>query len=330
MNDNSIAVVITVYNKENYVARAIESVLHQTQPVDEIIIVNDASTDGSLERIQAFHDPKIRLLKRLQAGPGPSPARNVAIRAARAKWIAFLDADDEWHSNFIHEIRKLIDSAPARVGCVFTGWQDVWPDGVVNQDPFSRSAGEESFNHLAFDDFLARWLDLRCCPIWTSAVVIRRDILNSAGLFPERCYRGGDKDTWLRVLAAADARGSAKVCSSYHRITENQITRTGTTNVRHCICATLEDLISKASGQRHRLLMRLFNFEVFDYAVFASQSERISPEIYRGFHIQLNPGRYCTLLALTFLPAPMPRMMRSYAIWMRGMLKRRLSKRADG
>ena len=64
MTISTVATVIPLYNKEPYIARAIASVLAQTRPVDEIIIVDDASTDGSLERIKAFQDSRIRVIRR--------------------------------------------------------------------------------------------------------------------------------------------------------------------------------------------------------------------------------------------------------------------------
>ena len=64
MTTSTIATVIPLYNKEPYIARAIASVLAQTRPVDEIIVVDDASTDSSLERIKAFQDLRIRVLRR--------------------------------------------------------------------------------------------------------------------------------------------------------------------------------------------------------------------------------------------------------------------------
>lgn len=310
VRSSSIAAVIPVYNKEAHVARAIDSVLRQSRPVDEIVIVDDGSTDGSPQRIEAFRDPRIRLLRRAGPGPGPNPARNLAIRCASARWIAFLDADDEWHADFIEQIGSSIDQAPETVGCVFTGWQDVWPDGSITQDPYSASYSAPTFTHLDLERFVSAWLDLHLCPIWTSAIAIRRDILLSAGLFPERCYRGGDKDTWLRVMALTEARGSPKVCSSYYRLTENQVHRTGSSNVRHCLCPTLEEMISQSSGRRRRLLMQLFNLEVFSYAVQVGQKERISSEVYHGFHIGLDPARYGTLLALRYLPVPFQQTIR--------------------
>jgi glycosyltransferase involved in cell wall biosynthesis len=307
---NTVAAVIPVYNKEPYVARAIASVLAQTRPVDEIIIVDDASTDGSLAQIKAFQDPRIRLLRRAASGPGPSPARNLAIHSARSEWIAFLDADDEWHQAFVEELGKAKDQASETVGCLFTGWQNIWPNGSITRDEYSRKYEITRFRRLNFDTFISNWLNLDSCPIWTSAVAVRRDILLAAGLFPERCLQGEDKDTWVRVMARTDALGSSKICSSYYRATINQYSRTGSFNLRHCLCATLQEMIPNASGNRRRLLMRLFNHQVFEYARHAGSRERISPEIYRGFYVSVDLQRYLALLLLSYLPVPVLQLLR--------------------
>src|SRR5262249_2548624 len=134
MTTNTIAAVIPLYNKEPYVARAIASVLAQTRRVDEIIVVDAASTDGGLERIRAFQDPRIRVLRRMDPRQRGLPAtRNLGIQSATTRWIALLDADDRWHDDFIEECEKLILQASDRVGFLFTGWERVWSDGVVTR-----------------------------------------------------------------------------------------------------------------------------------------------------------------------------------------------------
>src|SRR5437879_11708497 len=112
MTTSTIATVIPLYNKEPYIARAITSVLAQTRPVDEIIVVDDASTDGSLERIKAFQDSRIRVLRRTDPRQRGLPAtRNLGIRSATSRWIALLDADDRWHEDFIESSNKLLAQA---------------------------------------------------------------------------------------------------------------------------------------------------------------------------------------------------------------------------
>ncbi len=314
MTSNTVTAVIPVYNKRGYVGRAIRSVLDQTHPVAEIIIVDDGSTDGSRDEIEQFRDSRIRVLKGAASPGGPSRARNQAIRLAASKWVALLDADDMWHSHFIAEFEAMLSQAPEQTGCVVTGWHNMWADGSITKDRYSAEFHQRLSNQLDFDTFIADWLALRSCPICSSAVVIKRDVLLRAGMFPERCHQGEDKDTWLRVMALTNGMRSCRPSSSYDRSTGNQITRTCARNVRHCLCPTLERMISEASGRRRWLLMRLFNMEVFEYAVHVGQTERISPAIYRGFHIWLDPGRYCVLLALTYVPVGIQRLVRSFVV----------------
>ena len=151
-----------------------------------------------------------------------------------------------------------------RTGFLFTGWESVSPNGVVTRDAYSVRCEGLGFRRLDLDSFVSAWLDLDACPVFPSGVVIRRDLLLDAGLFQERCRRGEDKDMWLRVLAITDALSSPRVCSSYYRDIPGAMNETISTNVRHCLCATLEEMISQASGARRHLLMRLFNHQVID------------------------------------------------------------------
>src|SRR4030088_365033 len=248
MTISTVATVIPLYNKEPYIARAIASVLAQTRPVDEIIIVDDASTDGSLERIKAFQDSRIRVIRRTDPMQRGLPAtRNLGIRSATSRWIALLDADDRWHEDFIEESNKLMAQASDRIGFIFTGWESVWSDGAVTRDAYSARRDGQGLRRADLYDFVSAWLDLDACPVFPSGVVIRRDTLHEAGLFQERCRRGEDKEMWLRVLAITDALSSPRVCSSYYRDIPGAMNNTISTNMRHCLCTTLDEMIARAS-----------------------------------------------------------------------------------
>lgn len=328
MTTSTIAAVIPLYNKEPYIARAIASVLAQTRPVDEIIVVDDASTDGSLERIEAFQDSRIRVLRRTDPGQrGLSATRNLGIRSATSRWIALLDADDRWHEDFIEESEKLIALAADRIGFLFTGWQSVWSDGVVTRDAYSARHDGQGFRRLDIDSFVSAWLDLGTCPVFPSGVVIRRETLLEAGLFQERCRRGEDKEMWVRALAITDALSSPRVCSSYYRDIPGAMNDTITTNVRHCLCATLEEMIAQASGARRHLLMRLFNHQVIEYARWVRGRERLSPEVYGGFFVPINPLGYLLLLALSYLPVRVLKTAHQGMLWARDGIGRPRSSR---
>jgi glycosyltransferase involved in cell wall biosynthesis len=324
MAPDTIAVVIPLYNKEPYIARAITSVLAQTRPVDEIIVVDDASTDGSLEQLKAFQDPRIRVLYRTDPRARGLPAtRNLGIQSATSRWIALLDADDRWHDDFIEECEKLIRHASDRVGFLFTGWRGIWPDGTVQRDPYSASSRDESSRALDLDSFVSAWLDLGACPVFPSGVVIRRDALLAAGLFQVCCRRGEDKEMWVRLLGITDALGSPRVCSSYYCEIPGAMNDNITTNVRHCLCATLEQMIAQASGPRRRLLKRLFNASVFEYARWVGGRERLLPDVYRGFFVSVDPQRYLLLLALTYVPTSVQQFVRRIVLRTRKVTKHR-------
>jgi hypothetical protein len=93
-----------------------------------------------------------------------------------------------------------------------------------------------------------------------------------------------------------------------------------TTNVRHCLCDTLKELIAQASGSRRRLLMRLFNHQVMEYSRAVGGRERLSPEVYRGFFVSIDPQGYLLLLALSYLPVPVQKMVRQGVLWTRRVI----------
>ena len=106
------SVIIPLYNKEKYIKRAVKSALKQTFSDIEIIIIDDSSTDNSVQEVEKIKDPRIRLVHRSRPGPGGYAARNYGIKNAIGEYIAFLDADDEWLSDYLQEIFYLIQKYP--------------------------------------------------------------------------------------------------------------------------------------------------------------------------------------------------------------------------
>jgi glycosyltransferase involved in cell wall biosynthesis len=90
-----ISVIIPAYNRAGAIRLSAESVLRQTVSDLEVIVVDDASSDGTPEAAEAIGDPRLRVI-RLAENRGPSGARNAGMEAARGEWIAFQDSDDEW------------------------------------------------------------------------------------------------------------------------------------------------------------------------------------------------------------------------------------------
>jgi glycosyltransferase involved in cell wall biosynthesis len=118
----TISVVIPLYNKGEYIKRALTSVLNQTCRVLEIIVVDDGSTDEGLERVErlARANSTIRIIR--QENKGPGAARNAGLHIAEGKYIAFLDADDEWYPSFLETGTTLMENNDDGVSVFFTGY----------------------------------------------------------------------------------------------------------------------------------------------------------------------------------------------------------------
>jgi len=97
-----VSVIIPAYNTEKYISQAIESALTQTEQSVEVIVVNDASTDATLEVVKSFSDERLTLINN-EYNRGAGYARNRAIQESRGEWVAVLDSDDwyapeRWHT----------------------------------------------------------------------------------------------------------------------------------------------------------------------------------------------------------------------------------------
>jgi glycosyltransferase involved in cell wall biosynthesis len=114
-----ITVVIPLYNKSHTIVNTLNSVLNQSFTNFELVIVNDGSTDNSIEIIENyFHDIRIKVIN--QSNEGVSAARNRGVKEAKYNYIAFLDGDDEWFPEYLNTIKKMIESFP-HAGLYLTG-----------------------------------------------------------------------------------------------------------------------------------------------------------------------------------------------------------------
>lgn len=179
-----ISVIIPSYNRIHTLIRAIDSVLGQDSPVDEIIVVDDGSNDGTAEQISRLY-PTLRLIQ--QSNRGVSAARNAGINQACHAWIAFLDSDDSWLPGKISQIRQAQNRLPEFR--LFHS-DEIWIRNGVRVNAMKK--------HLK----TGGWIFERClprCVISPSSVVLHRSLLQSVGLFDESLPACEDYDLWLRV-----------------------------------------------------------------------------------------------------------------------------------
>ena len=188
-----ITVVIPLYNKKDTVLRALDSVLNQQILPDEIVVVNDGSTDGSEKKVENLKHPLISLIH--QKNKGVSAARNKGIEVAKSEWIAFLDADDIWKVEYLETINLLQytyrDARVLATSYISRDYKGREEPIMLYKLPFSSIHG-----------VLSNYFEVACNshpPIWSSAVVVNKKAIVSVGGFPDGVKDGEDLLTWAKL-----------------------------------------------------------------------------------------------------------------------------------
>lgn len=185
-------VLIPLYNKERYVESAVRSVLAQTLPPHEVLVIDDGSTDGSAAVVEAIADPRVRLVR--QPNGGVSRARNRGIELATGDWIALLDADDWYHPEMLAALAQAHNACPEAdmLGAGFRRMQQAFGD----PEPWPVTDG--FFEVEVVEDLRQRWM--KNSPFCTSSVAIRAERLRAMQpVFAEGETHGEDLDVWFRT-----------------------------------------------------------------------------------------------------------------------------------
>ncbi len=185
LEGEDVSVVIPVYNRALSVKKAVDSVLAQSMPPGEIIVVDDGSTDETVKVLRNYGD-RIRMISS-KKNRGVSAARNAGIKKATGKWIALLDSDDIWlKDKLMHQVHYL-ETNPF--------WQimqcdEIW---IRNGQRVNKCRHHEKKEGWIWDISLER------CMISPSCVILRRDLAENCGLFDPKMPACEDYDLWLRV-----------------------------------------------------------------------------------------------------------------------------------
>lgn len=200
------SVVIPLYNKELSVVGTVNSVLSQTFKEFEIVIVNDGSTDNSLENVKQIKNERIRIINK--PNQGVSSARNRGIKEARYEWIAFLDADDLWESNHLEVLNHLIIKYPTyKVFC--TSYIKSFQETLRQQEK-GEIVIEDYFTHAPTSFFCS------------SVACIHKYVFDQVGDFSTMLNRGEDLDLWVRIGREYSFIRSKVVTAIYRIEAENR------------------------------------------------------------------------------------------------------------
>lgn len=190
-----IDVVIPVYNGQAFLECAVNSVLAQSLPAKNIIIVDDGSTDETARVIEKLADIHPRISPILLPHGGVSATRNAGINASNSPYIAFLDADDEWLADKLEKQWSVFENATAETGVVHCSYMHIDEENKVicenNVTPPKKRG--DLFNELLFDHYVLSGS--------ASAVLIKRCYLDQAGYFDENLFQGEDWDLWIRLAS---------------------------------------------------------------------------------------------------------------------------------
>ena len=206
-----ISVVIPLYNKEKQIACTLQSVFEQTFQNFEIVIVDDGSTDNSVEEVEKFDDSRIRLIH--QTNAGVSAARNRGIEEASGELIAFLDADDVWMPEYLATQYGLYQKYPecSVYACnyEFRDSEGKVTPTIIRKLPFE---GE--------DGILSNYFEVASCshpPICSISIMVKKTAIQAIGGFPLGIKSGEDLLTWARLAVSGVIAYSRKSLAMFIR-----------------------------------------------------------------------------------------------------------------
>ena len=238
-NSFSISVVIPTFNRLIYLERAIKSVLNQTTSVNEIIIVDDGSDDGTSEFIHSNY-PNLKYI--FQSNSGVSAARNTGIKAASSNWIAFLDSDDAWVTN---KIQKQITELELNPEMNFCHSNEIW---IRNGREIKQKNTHKKFGGFIFDKCLDK------CRISPSTVICRKSLLIKLNGFDEDLAICEDYDLWLRITSNNPVIYIEKPLIIKYGGHQDQLSR-NSEGIESYHIKSLEKLLKQDFHSEHRIAM---------------------------------------------------------------------------
>lgn len=183
-----VSVIIPVFNRENLIRRSIQSVLNQTYKNLELLIIDDASTDNTSEKIAQIKDDRLKYFRN-ERNCGPSKSRNRGIQLSSGELIAFQDSDDEWYTDKLEKQVGALKECTEDFAAVYCGMEF-----------FDLNSGKKIGDDIREFDFTQNFLTGQ--HLLTPAnvtVLIKKSVLDEVGAFDERLYAAEDTELAMRV-----------------------------------------------------------------------------------------------------------------------------------
>lgn len=287
----TFTVIIPLYNKENEVRAAMESVAAQTLRPKEIIVVDDGSTDGGAAIVEEFDLPGLRLIR--QDNAGVSAARNRAIGEATGDYIAMLDADDSWHPRYLECVAHMTEKYPG-CGMYITGMNIIKKDKSYEADQPVKEGIIEDYFMEANDKFMGV----------PSCVTVPRVVFEKLGGFPDGMRLGEDQYLWIQIVD-----GGYKACFSPEKLCNYYVSATNRSQAIYKSEKTrysFMDFYREGDFYRNELLARteINKGIVISVKGGTREAKRIEKQY---AYTALHKRALCRLQALNRVPATMRR-----------------------
>lgn len=221
------SVIIPLYNKAPYIEKALQSVLQQTFRNFEIIVVDDGSTDNGAEIVKKVFSTDYLTAHQLQIplkgfqlisqpNQGVSTARNNGVKAAQENYLAFLDADDEWHPEYLAKMKQLIEQFPDA---------GLWASSyyiVKNGRNRLATVGVEKDFSKGIINYFQTYAKTLCMPVWTGAAIVSKKVFEEEHGFKPQLKLGEDFDLWVRIAMKHPVAFLNEPLAYYHQDVEQK------------------------------------------------------------------------------------------------------------
>ena len=228
--------VIPCYNAARWLPETLDSIAQQTRPVHEVVVVDDGSTDRSLNILETYQAKMpIRILT--GGGLGPAGARNLAIEHCTGDWVAFLDADDWWRADHLQRIYDLVAPTEDVAYLAAAEHFSINVNRIVSRSDAPFETHKSGMDHFKYWELYQKHGILEL-----SSVAIRRDRLMEAGGFDPEVRGAEDLELMMRMIIDHTWSYDPLPSSVYRCNNPESHSRKGTTNA-DCLVATLRTLI---------------------------------------------------------------------------------------
>ncbi len=296
------SVAIAVYNKERYILETVESVLAQDFDDFEIVVVDDGSTDRSIDIIKNLRNDRVKIYT--QENKGASAARNHAIAKCSGRYIALIDADDLWMPHHLSDIKELIQVFP-KAQLFATHYEVMYTPYYKVEANYSVEINKRT---TVIEDYFAG--SMISSLIHTSSVAFTRKSFESVEGFDENMKSGHDTDLWIKLSLKHDLAFHSNLSMTYRNFAENNLSS-------NKLIAEKSRMLLKYREQEkeNQSLEKFMNLNRFAIAIHAKLSrnyeifQQILPDInqeYLNFKQRL----------LLKMPSNMLILMKKWQLWL--------------